>query len=801
MITKTIDLRTRMVLLVILATLPITTVLIFQSITVHRDNVSRVFSEATALALRIAAYPKEILPEPGRYLGNISRLQEMSRPEECASLLKLLDPVKKVQPYFTTVTIYLPNGNRICPVPEPGENANVADRKYFQDVIRTRSYAVSNLLLGRRTKQELIIFSQPVSDERGQTKYVINLGLDINLLKSLIAEAVAKARLPDGSTVLLLDDDGIPIVAEPDTYSRIGTRIPGWESLRPLFSKSGDMAREELWEDGTRQATVYIPLFESPNGNLRIRVGIPIEPALREVAKADAIRIVSITSVVMLALGLAWFISERLVLRPIRSISSAATALKNGVFSARVGNVKATGELGELAMAFDSMANQIQEDRKSLQFLATHDPLTGLPNRYWIRERLSQLTETPPIDQRRVGLILLDLDGFKEINDSFGHQLGDKVLIQVAHILSSAMNGKGTPGRLGGDEFVMIAEGLQTHLEFEELAKAFQEQLRRPIIIGDNHFFVSASMGIAIFPEHGEDTDTLIQNADVAMYRAKTEKMPSYRFYSPSMNESSSARLRMQNLLSQAVDRNELVLYYQPKIDARSGRITGAEALIRWNSNKLGLVLPEQFIPLAEETGLIVEIGEWVLRSACVQLNNWKDALPRKFSMAVNLSPRQFLDPDLAEKMTRIIESASVSAIQLELEITENALMHNPVKAIAALTQMRSLGAKVSIDDFGTGYSSLSYLKNLPIDALKIDQSFIAGLPDDASDLAIVGAVIAIARELKLRVTAEGVETQEQSGILHALGCDEVQGYLYSRPLTAADFLAMLHQGQARADA
>jgi EAL domain-containing protein (putative c-di-GMP-specific phosphodiesterase class I) len=365
-------------------------------------------------------------------------------------------------------------------------------------------------------------------------------------------------------------------------------------------------------------------------------------------------------------------------------------------------------------------------------------------------------------------------------------------LILIAQALSASVDGLATLGRLGGDEFVLITECESNTDNFEKLAQRVQAVLRDPIVIDEHRFIISASMGIAVFPEHGNDIDTLIQNSDVAMYRAKSEKMTGYCFYAHEMNQFTGEKLRMQYLLSQAISKDELVLHYQPKIDALSGKITGAEALVRWNSKELGFTSPADFIPLAEGTGLIVQIGEWVLETACTQLKEWSEEVSDNFSMAINFSPRQFADTQLIEKIVDVAKKSGVSMSQLELEITEGALMYDPFKATEALHRLRNFGAKVSIDDFGTGYSSLSYLKRLPIDALKIDKSFISGLPGDGADRAIVSAVIAMAKELDLRVTAEGVETPEQLDTLRKLGCVELQGYLFSRPLPAADFSAML---------
>lgn len=783
-----------MVLLVLLAISPVAILLIIQNVAVHRDYIAKVFRDTTALAQKLASYPKEVLPEPRRFAFNISQLQEVTSPFDCDSFQAITSAAIKVQPYFLSVTMFSSAGDRLCPKPPLGERVSIADREYFQRIHHTKTYAVSKLLIARLSKKEAIIFSHPVLDNRGNIVYVLNLVLDTKWLKSLLESAKEQYPVPSGTIAMIVDDGGTIVAATPDTYVYTGRQVPEWDSLGPLFARSTEVTRQETWLDGIERATVYLPLFESPNGTVRMRVGTPIEPALQDAAKADVRLFALITSVLLLAISLAWLVSTRMVLKPIGVIWSAATSLKNGSLSARVGKINATGELEELASAFDSMAIRIQAEQTRLELLALSDALTGLPNRYWIRKHLSQLIQTAHGSQSSVGLILLDLDGFKRINDCYGHPLGDKVLIVLARTLSASVDGFAKLGRLGGDEFMLITDCEPNPHNFVRLAQKVQEVLQSPIVIEEHQFFLSVSMGIAVFPEHGSDMDTLIRNADVAMYRAKSEKTPGYRFYSPEMNRFAEANLRMLSLLSQAITQNELVLHYQLKIDAVSGEVAGAEALVRWNSKELGFVSPAEFIPLAEETGLIVQVGEWVLRTACAQMMNWGEELSSGFSMAVNLSPRQFADPDLIAKLVDAASASAISVSRLELEITEGALMHDLSKATETLQKIRTLGAKISIDDFGTGYSSLGYLKHLPIDALKVDKSFISGLPSDGADLAIISAVVAIASELNLRVTAEGVETIEQLNTLLKLGCNELQGYLFSHPLPAAEFFAMLRE-------
>ncbi len=785
---KRIGLRGRLVLLVLLVAIPFTVVLALQNASLHREKVDNVYEQAMTLALNIAAHPKQILPDPRSHLSAVSRIPEMAHPEQCDALRSIFDPILKVSPYFLSIAVFRADGERICPRQASGAHVNVSDRDYFQRVVENKTYSISNFLTGRLTRHPSIIFAHPVFGKQGEVKYVVNLALDTEWLATALKEATAKVGLPPEAAVLVLDDAGQPLAAVPPSA---GNAI-GSDRTQPLAWHITNSVHEELWSDGIRRATAYVPLFDSESGSVWIRAGVPLEPALKEIAEDNQRRIALVTTVVAVALLLAWFSSERLVLKPIRRIWTAAMALKRGDFSARVMGTTDVGELGELAVTFNNMAERVDTDRRHLHRLATQDPLTGLPNRYAIRARLHEAIQSSLASNTLAGVILLDLNQFKEINDGLGHPVGDQVLIHIADAITTLAGERATIGRPGGDEFVLILEGAAEYQAFEELARSVAARLRQSVVVDEQQFYVSASMGIAVAPEHGVDVDTLLQNADVAMYHAKANRALGYRFYTMSMNERATERLHLQNLLSQAVARNELVLHFQPKYAAQTARMTGAEALVRWNSAELGLVPPGEFIELAEQTGLILEIGEWVLKAACAQLHAWREVAPEDFSVAVNLSPRQLSDPELVPKISALLKETGVPASRLEFEITEGALMHNPAESIETLKRLREMGAKVSVDDFGTGYSSLGYLTRLPIDALKIDRSFVAGLTDSKSTLTIINAVIAIAKELELRVTAEGVETESQLAVLRSLDCDEIQGYLLSRPVPPAALTPLL---------
>jgi len=429
-----------------------------------------------------------------------------------------------------------------------------------------------------------------------------------------------------------------------------------------------------------------------------------------------------------------------------------------------------------------------------LSYLAQYDQLTGLPNRTLFRDRLEQAVARARRDGQLVGVLFLDLDRFKDINDNLGHSVGDEVLIQVAARLKEQLRDIDTISRLAGDEFTFIIEGASRTDQVTAVADKILKVFSQPMNAGGNEVYVTASIGVALSATGMETVDELLKHADTAMYDAKQEGRNNYQLYSDAIHAKSSEKLSLETKLRRALEREEFVLAYQPQLDIRSGRIVGAEALIRWQSAELGLVAPNRFIPLAEETGLIVPIGEWVLRTACRQNRAWQDAGFAPIVLSVNLSPRQFRQKNLLETILDILDKSGLDARFLELEITETTVMHRAEEVTVMLARLDEIGVHLSIDDFGTGYSSLSYLKRFPVHKLKIDQSFVREITTDGDDAAIVGAIVAMARSLKLLVIAEGVETAQQLDFLISLGCDEYQGYLFSKPIPATDFARLLER-------
>ena len=435
---------------------------------------------------------------------------------------------------------------------------------------------------------------------------------------------------------------------------------------------------------------------------------------------------------------------------------------------------------------------QAKEAEQRLNQLAQYDTLTGLPNRHLFQDRLEGAIARARRSTALVALLFLDLDGFKEINDTLGHAMGDRVLQAVGARLRESVREADTVARLGGDEFTVILEAFPDKLTIISTADKLLRALGAPLIIDGREIYVTPSIGISVFPSVATTADGLLQTADIAMYHAKSEGKNRYEFYAPEQSTGSVRDLDRQNLLRRALERNEFVLHYQPKASVATGAVTGAEALIRWRSRELGLVEPDDFIPLAEKTGLIVPIGDWALTEACRQVREWQRQGYAPLRISVNLSPRQFRQSALARDIEMALRGSGIDASHLEVELTERAVMHDTEGTIEIMRKLQALGVAITLDDFGTGYSSLSALKRFPVTRLKVDRSFVRDLTVNSDDAAIVSAVVALAKSLGLGVVAEGVETREQLEFLARLGCDEYQGYMFARPLPPDELAKLL---------
>ncbi|MEY8878324.1 MAG: EAL domain-containing protein, partial [Leptothrix sp. (in: b-proteobacteria)] len=521
----------------------------------------------------------------------------------------------------------------------------------------------------------------------------------------------------------------------------------------------------------------------------------------------------------------AWLLVEWGIRRPLGQITTMVRDLGAGNLNARLAPSDSHGEFGDLKAALNSTATSLQQQRAAIDELglrlcqahareitereqneahlsrmANYDSLTGLPNRALFRDRLLQAMVRARRSGRPFALMFLDIDKFKKINDSLGHEVGDRLLMAVAKVLAGCVRdtdsiGRGgeetsTEGvyRLGGDEFTILLEELAGTAAITAIAQRILGALRRPFLIDEHELFISASIGITTYVDDGTDLDGLIKQADLAMYRSKELGRDTCFVFDEELSRAAGSRHQLEVLLRHALERNEFLLHYQPKADLVTGRVTGVEALLRWQPAGQGVVAPNQFIPILEETGLIVAVGAWAFRQACAQMMQWQRQGLRPINLAVNLSARQFRHQDLVGQIAAVLAETGFDPTRLEIELTESMLIDDSEAVLDIMAGLGAMGVRIAIDDFGTGHSSLSYLKRFNVDTLKIDRSFVKDTPDDPEDSAIAIAVIALGHGLRLKVVAEGVETQAQVDFLRAQGCDELQGYLLSRPVEAQAF-------------
>jgi diguanylate cyclase len=597
-----------------------------------------------------------------------------------------------------------------------------------------------------------------------------------------------------------------PVVRSATLYDASGKRFAS-------YGRNGQPAEENLSREGGgddyRFSSMHLDVFravvqgQQRLGTLHLRADLkPLY--LRLLGYALAILVLG-----LLALGFGFLVTDRLqrsISEPIVELDTITRAISEARdYSVRAPEA-ATGEIGALAHSFNEMLAQIEtrdselaheltERRRAeerLDRLAHFDTITSLPNRYYFNERLADAVQRSNRFGDPMALLFLDLDNFKTVNDTLGHHVGDELLRLVAMRLSGVVRAGDSICRIGGDEFALILPNVPDLTQAEHIAIKCIKAISMPIDIEGSEIYVTVSIGISLCPQDAGEASDLLKHADTAMYYAKARGKNTYQTFLPEMRGKAQKRLILETSLRRAIERNEFVLHYQPQIDLASGKIVGMEALVRWQHPDLGLVSPLEFIPVAEETGLIVPIGEWVLRTACAQARVWSLNNATPLRMAVNLSGRQFREDDLVARVLEILRETGLEPDLLELELTESALMDAGPNTIGRLQQLRDADIHLAIDDFGTGYSSMSYLKRFPVGMLKVDRSFVRDLPGDTDDAAITQAIIAMARSLNIAVTAEGVETATQAEFLARAGCTQAQGFYYARPLPAGEMSAML---------
>jgi len=591
------------------------------------------------------------------------------------------------------------------------------------------------------------------------------------------------------SGYVLVATDAMPKLIGPDNIFSMPVRLSLGDGT--VLYRSPGWSRDEDSENNL-VAEQSIAIGMPTRTMLNIAVSRDIQPLSAKLANALG-QITSVATVIaLLAVLLLWFALSRIAVTPLQMLVSHLRQIRTDKkhFGERV-SVQGNAEVAELAVGLNEMTTQLKELYDNLENLAFTDHLTKLPNRSLFHERLRQAIENAKRDYKPFALFLMDLDRFKDINDTLGHQVGDELLQQVAVRLRTKLRSIDTLARMGGDEFAVLLP-MVNEKHAAMAARMLLQALRTPFQVADQTLDVGASIGVALYPDHGVDADLLIQRADVAMYAAKHSNS-GHAFYDGKLDHHSPTRLTMLGELRHAVEQEQFVLYFQPKVNLKTYQVTGVEALARWNHPRENLVLPDIFIPLLEQTGLIRGLTPWVLNESLRQGQALQDqGLP--ISISMNLSVRDLQDPYLADAFAEQLEALQISPRWLELEITESAVMTDPDRAFEVLTRLSSMGLRIAIDDFGTGYSSLSYLKKLPVSTIKIDKSFVIGMTRNENDAAIVRTSIDLGHNLGLEVVAEGVETEDVLKRLGELGCDTAQGHYISRPLSTDEFTEWLKQ-------
>jgi diguanylate cyclase (GGDEF)-like protein len=543
-----------------------------------------------------------------------------------------------------------------------------------------------------------------------------------------------------------------------------------------------------------------------------LRLGFDEHPVKERISLLYRRGLLLIFAYLTVAIALGWG-SGALLSRSIRQLRDAARRVAAGRVDEVLAIPTRITEVASLATDLELMRQELVRRGQVLESLAYYDGLTGLANRMLFNQRLTGALDLARRHSRKLAILYLDLDRFKRVNDTLGHGAGDELLRGVAKRLQDCLRasdlltfgGAKSSGdlvaRLGGDEFTMLLPEISQAEDAGKVAHRLLEALREPLMIGEHRVYATTSVGIALYPFDGDEPETLLKNADTAMYHAKQQGKDRFQYYTASMNTVAAARLELESELHQAIERDQLTLHYQPQIEVRTGRLTGAEALIRWQHPVRGLIPPLDFIPIAEECGLIIPIGEWVIRQACTQLRAWREMGLPALRISVNVSAKQFQQPSFIHTVATILHEFAVQPGTLTVEITETTLMAHEEEAIRQLSDLRLLGVGLSIDDFGTGYSSLAYLNRFSVEALKIDRSFMQDVPENAHNSAIVQAIIALASTLNLQVIAEGVETKHQWQFLADHGCTGMQGYIISKPLPVEAFMEFIQRPRVAPDA
>ncbi|OYT92210.1 MAG: GGDEF-domain containing protein [Burkholderiales bacterium PBB3] len=791
------SLRSRILLLILSATLLPILPMLWGLLHSRADTIARAQQELSSRTDRIASELDNGISGTAQLLFGLGHVPLLARGDKAACSDFLADVLKE-HPQYTGLLTILPSGQLHCDSLKSGRTLDVRDRSYFQRAIKGAP-SVPEPAIGRLTGKGVLQIAHPVRDAAGRLQYILLASLNLDDF----GHAVART-LPYAGTNFQIWNDNVSLVMDYPGPGAVALKPGDAEKAFVLAGDSG--TQHTLGQGAAARIWTTATLPRTRNTGLRLTLTVPQADLL---AREDAQfwrTLWVLLSLSALFLALAVVLGEFGVRRHAARLIRAIVRLDRGNFKELIGAPYPKGEMGTMMLALDRMAVSLEQQQatiernaQALQRQAHTDDLTGLANRNLLTDRLDQALIYAHRGERVVGVLLLDLDRFKTVNDSLGHSQGDVLLQTIAQRLLACSRAGDTVARLGGDEFVLVLSDMAQVSDLLPMVQEILQVLSQPIELQGQLLNVSASLGLSAYPRDGDTSEELIRHADTAMYRAKERGGNAAAFFTPEMDHLLLARLRLEAGLRRALEQGEFRVYFQPIVSLVTGRIASAEALVRWQDPERGLIPPIEFIPIAEETGLIIPIGNWVLQQACLQAKAWQDQGLGSIAIAVNLSARQFNAPSLDAAIAAALAQAHCPPALLQLEITESMVIDDAEQALQTMHRIKAMGVQLSIDDFGTGYSSLSYLKRFPVSKLKIDRSFVNELEVDASDRAIVDAILTLAHKLGLRIVAEGVETAGQLQMLKLLGCDECQGYYFAKPCTAEAFAQLPPELFARA--
>ena len=913
-----LSLRVRMLLLVLLAVVPALGLILYSGLEARYQEGARAQEQALQLVQRISYDREQAIKETRQLLITLAQLPAV-RERDAEACSRILRGISRLHVRYANLGAIRPDGSVFCSALPSTARPNARDSSWFQQVLRTRDFSVSQFHFGGITGRAVLTMAYPAIGG-GEVAAVVFASLDLSWLNRYLSESL----LPPGSVLSVIDRRGTVLARYPDPEFWVGENIADTPLAQEILMHQQAAVTEARGMDAVPRLYAYTPLAPTLTQGVYVYIGIPSAVAYAEPERVLRRNLLGLGLVALLAIVAAWW-GGAFLLRRAQPLLAATRRLAAGDLAARSGIDYGADEIGQVARSFDHMAEVLHardqalhesqaklekaqevahigswvftpipvggqltwsretcrifgltEDRfdnrietffamvhpedleavkeanravlagdksydiehrivrpdgsvhwvheqadivrdaageavsmvgvvqditerkiseERIQYLAYYDALTGLPNRALFMDRLQYAVIDADRRERLVGVMFLDVDRFKDVNDSLGHETGDQLLKAVAERLTVVVRKGDTVARLGGDEFTIILAGMAHVDDAAHVAQKVLEVFEQPFHVAQREFHMTASVGITLYPFDDSNFSHLLRNADIAMYRAKEAGRNTYQFYTAEMTAKANERLALKNDLQRALRQHEFSLVYQPIVSLREGRILGVEALLRWRHPERGLIAPDQFIGLAEETGFIVALGEWVLHAACQQCVVWHRRGFPELQMAVNLSARQFRQAHLADTVRTVLEQTGLDARRLELELTESVLLEHDETTAGSLRTLSNAGVSLVIDDFGIGYSSLSYLRRFPIRTLKIDRSFTRGIPTDPDSSAIAASIITLAHSLGMQVVAEGAETVEQLEFLRRQGCDAYQGFHFSKPLPPDDMERLLAAG------